>query len=59
MTQCPAIERQYFDEAMASKLQSGDAAMPRILILYGSFGKYPPLRTGHYRLALTEIDKGQ
>jgi len=36
MTQCPAIERQYFDEAIASKLQSGDAAMPRILILYGS-----------------------
>lgn len=36
MTQCPAIERQYFDEAIASKLLSGDATMPRILILYGS-----------------------
>lgn len=36
MTDLPAIEPAYFDDALASKLTGNNETMPRILILYGS-----------------------
>lgn len=36
MTHLPAIEPQYFDDAIASKIQGDKLTAPRILILYGS-----------------------
>lgn len=36
MTHLPAIEPQYFDDAIASKVQGDKLTAPRILILYGS-----------------------
>ncbi len=36
MTHLSAIEQEYFDDEIASKLQDDTQTMPRILILYGS-----------------------
>ncbi len=36
MTDLPAIEPAYFDDALASKLTGNNETMPRILILFGS-----------------------
>lgn len=36
MTHLSAIERECFDDEIASKLQNDTQSMPRILILYGS-----------------------
>ena len=36
MTDLPAIEPDYFDDVIASKLTGNNETMPRILILYGS-----------------------
>ncbi len=42
MTDLPAIEPAYFDDALASKLTGNNETMPRILILYGSVHESGP-----------------
>ena len=65
MTHLSAIERECFDDEIASKLQNDTQSMPRILILYGSvrqrsYSRFAAEETGRLakgNKALKEIDE--